>query len=239
MALALAGLFYTVIPLYQKAAVDEQLARRETELKGIEANLQRARTEAYRLRRDDVMRVTSRRAGEGCADTRNTVMHRPEPDEPREQYHNRLVALDINIESCVAQYLKDLVAAKTLTNEDVASLEAWSKSLVTELEGSRQQVIRAISELPEAGKMDPSRLDAVGAFVAKTDELVDRYRAPLSAELRARQTEDRFNYRVQITQERLAMDYRLNVFRRLVNELEPKEWRIERANRAAPQATAS
>ena len=45
MALALAGLFYTVIPLYQKAAVDEQLARREMELKAVEASLAEGKAE--------------------------------------------------------------------------------------------------------------------------------------------------------------------------------------------------
>ena len=60
--MALAGLFYTVIPLYQKAAVDEQLARREAELKGVEAALAEVQAETYRLRRDNYMRVATRAA---------------------------------------------------------------------------------------------------------------------------------------------------------------------------------
>lgn len=46
----MAGLFYTVIPLYQKAAVDEQLARREADLKVVEAALAEVKAETYRLR---------------------------------------------------------------------------------------------------------------------------------------------------------------------------------------------
>lgn len=238
VALALAGLFYTVIPLYQKAAVDEQLARREAELKAIEANLKRARAEAYRLRREEVMRAMSRRASDGCADTRNTVMRLPDIGEPRDQVHNRLVALSINVESCVGRYLADVVATKTLSDEDAAFLTAWTKSLAAELEASRQQAIRTIADLPEIGKRDPSRLDAVGSAVARADEIYGRYRALYSEEQRARQAEDRFNYRVQITQERVAGDYRSNVFRRLLNELEPKEWKAERTNRSTPVAAS-
>ncbi|WP_162615761.1 MULTISPECIES: hypothetical protein [Ralstonia solanacearum species complex] len=238
VALALAGLFYTVIPLYQKAAVDEQLARREAELKAIEAHLKRARAEAYRLRRDEVMRVTSLRAGDGCADSRNTVMHLPEIDEPREQVHSRLIDLSINVENCVGQHLADLVATKALSDEDAALLTLWSKSLAAELEASRQQAIRTITDLPEIGKRDPSRLDAVGSAVTRADEFFERYRPLYSEKQRARQAEERFNYRVQITQERIAGDYRSNVFRRLLNELEPKEWKAERANRTTPVAAS-
>jgi hypothetical protein len=43
------GYWYTVIPLYQKAAVDEQLAKRETELKQLDLDLARTRREAYEL----------------------------------------------------------------------------------------------------------------------------------------------------------------------------------------------
>ncbi|WP_317736724.1 hypothetical protein [Burkholderia pseudomallei] len=232
-------MFYTVIPLYQKAAVDEQLARRETELKVVEANMQRARMESYRLRRDDLLRALSLRTGDDCSGVPGIVMQPSDIDEPKALRRRRAVTLDINVESCIEQHVGDPTVARALSRDDLASLKTRSKSLATELEASRQEAIRTIAVLPEAAKTDPSRLDPVGAFVARMDNFVGQYVRSIGSEQRTRETNDRFNYRVQITQERIAMDYRLNVSKRLVSELEPEEWKADRIKAPAPRAALS
>lgn len=233
VALALAGLFYTVIPLYQKAAVDEQLARREMELKAVEASLTEGKAEVYRLRRDDLVRVTVRGAAEECSDSFRGFMDLPAGErEPEEAYRLRL---DVNVKDCVDRHLARAETSKQLGAADLEAWRAWAKPIVAELEAERLRTRQTVQELPRRAAADPSLLDDDGEFSQITEELFKHYEAYLfpTPQLRQERDKHQFARRLQFTRERVAMAYRLSVSTRLTQTLEPKMWKVERAKKEA------
>jgi hypothetical protein len=100
------GYWYTVIPLYQKAAVDEQLAKREAELKKLDTDLAKARRAAYELERGGLLEQTAIRASYDCAafwkQGRSTPMDR----------------MNQSLSPCITKASESIVSTKRLTEED-------------------------------------------------------------------------------------------------------------------------
>jgi hypothetical protein len=240
IGLALAGLFYTVIPLYQKAAVDEQLARREMELKTVETTLAEAKTETYRLRRDNYMRVATGSAADECSDVRRGFM--PMPTEEAESERVYRLQLNIDMVECVDRYLAQAAEVKDLNPTDLKVWRAWATPMAAELEAQRQAARKRIAELPEKARADPSVLEPVGELTRRMDEILERGGAFRTPEQRQQRLRRLFAQQVESTQTHIAGDYRQRASTRLMRELEPKPWREERQRReraARPSAPAS
>jgi len=229
IGLALAGLFYTVIPLYQKAAVDEQLARREIELKALEAALAEVKLETYRLRRDNYARVATRAAADECSDVVRGF--RTLPQDTRESVPQYRIRLDVDVVECVNRYLARADEVKELNQADLETWRTWATAMAVELEEQRQVARQNIDQLPKKASSDPSVLEPDGEFTKKADEFLSRYDALLSPEKRQERQQRLFAQRVETTQTRIAADYRHRVSVRLLRELEPKAWRDERQKR--------
>lgn len=236
IGLALAGLFYTVIPLYQKAAVDEQLARREAELRVVEESLAEAKTETYRLRRDNYVRVATRAAADECSDVRRGFMSIPQGlKESDQEYRHKL---DIGVVDCISRYLARADVVKELNPADLATWRGWATPIAVELETQRQTARDAIATLPKKAAADPSVLEPLGDFARRTDEFLSRYDAFRTPEQRQERLRRLFDQRVETTQTSIATAYRQHVSVRLLRELEPKPWRDERASREAATRSA-
>lgn len=243
IGLALAGLFYTVIPLYQKAAVDEQLARREAELKAVENSLAEARTETYRLRRDNYLRVAARAASDECSDVRRSFMPIPESIGNTERRYR--LQLDVNVVDCVKRYLARADEVKELSPADLEVWRAWATPLAMELETQRQAARQKVGDMPQLAAADPSVLEPLGDFARRTEDFLSRYDALRTPEQRLERQRRFFDQRVESTQSSIAASYRQQVSLRLLRELEPKVWREERQKReesmrpSAPASAAS
>lgn len=231
IGLALAGLFYTVIPLYQKAAVDEQLARREAELKVVEAALAEVKAESYRLRRDNYMRVATWAAANQCSDVFRGIMPIPEGMKESEQEYR--LRLDVGVVDCVNRYLTTANEVKELSSADLETWRAWAIPIAVDLDEQRQAAREAIATLPEKARADPSVLDPDGALVQRMDEILLRSGAFRTPEQRQERHRRLFEQRVKSTSWRIAATYRERVSTRLLRELEPKPWRDARARREA------
>ena len=231
IGLALAGLFYTVIPLYQKAAVDEQLARREAELKVVEAALVEVRAETYRLRRDNYMRAATRAAADECSDVLRSFIPIPQGLKESDREYRR--KLDVDVVDCINRYLARANAVKELNPSDVATWRAWATPIAVELDERRQTARETIAALPKKALTDPSLLEPEGDLVRGVDELLSRYGAFRTPKQRQEQLLRLFYQRVETTQTKIATAYRQHVSVRLLRELEPKPWRDERASREA------
>lgn len=229
VVLALAGLFYTVIPLYQKAAVDEQLARREAELNAVEARLAEGKAEVYRLRRDNFMRIATGSAADECSDVRRGFM----PIPPAEAELERVYRLQLNVDmvECVGRYLARAAEVRDLSPTDLAVWRNWATPMAAELEAQRQAAREKIAELPEKAQADPSVLEPVGHFARRMDEILERGGAFRTAEQHQRQLRQLFAQQRRSTQTHIAADYRQRASVRLMRELEPKPWRDERQTR--------
>lgn len=232
----MAGLFYTVIPLYQKAAVDEQLARREGELKVVEAALAQVKAETYRLRRDSYMRAATWAASDECSDVRRGFMPIPQSLKESDQEYRR--RLDVGVVDCVNRYLARASVVKKLNPADLATWRAWAAPIAVELEEQRQTARETIAALPKKAAADPSVLEPAGDFVRRADEFLLRYDAFRTPEQRQQRLRRLFDQRVESTQTSIAAAYRQRVSVRLLRELEPKLWRDERASREAATRSA-
>lgn len=238
IGLALAGLFYTVIPLYQKAAVDEQLARREAELKAVESSLAEARTETYRLNRDNYLRNATRAAADECADVRRSFMTIPS-GTPESEFRLRL---DVDVVGCVNRYLARADEVKVLNPADLAVWRAWATSIASDLEAERQAARQKVVGVRQKAAADPSVLEPLGDFARRTDEFLSRYDALRTPEQRQERLRRLFDQRVERTQTSIATSYRQRASLLLLRELEPKLWRDERRMREVatrPPAPAS
>lgn len=236
IGLALAGLFYTVIPLYQKAAVDEQLARREAELKVVETALAEAKSETYRLRRDNYIRVATRSAADECSDVRRGFM--PIPQDLKESDRGYRRRLDVGVVDCINRYLARANVVKELNPADLATWRAWATPIAVELDEERQTARETIAALPKKAAADPSVLEPVGDLMRRADEFLSRYYASRTPEERQEHIRRLFDQRVETTQTSIAAAYRQRVSVRLLRELEPKLWRDERASREAATRSA-
>jgi hypothetical protein len=216
VGIALAGIFYTVIPLYQKAAVDEQLARRESELKDVEEKLVNARAEAYRLRRVQFMLPISLQTADDCTGIRRSIM---QPALLAEKDDNkRAITLDVDIEECVAKHLESALKRNVLSGTDGKKLYDYVLPIAKNLELKRRTVAAFILNLPVAAAKDPSLLGPEGYFTGRFFEhFGDRLSSP---ELEKK----RFESRVRLTQQKKAADFSLEAATKLRQAMSPTKW---------------
>jgi hypothetical protein len=227
VALALFGLFYTVIPLYQKAAVDEQLARREAELKDVEGRLVLARREAYEVRRERNMLALISRSDE-CSELL-VAMGRLAEDVSREMRREIVLTFKVDIRACLIRKVAELRDEKILSLEDIATLEKSADAIGSELMAQREEVAMKIAGLPEAARKDVSLLYPQGTFVQRANEQIDKWDARVPPHLRKDRTEERLIAQIEWTQERMAQDFRSMAMKRIRDGLVPKEWMAEKA----------
>jgi hypothetical protein len=140
------GLFYTVIPLYQKAAVDEQVARQQVELERIGKELDASYA---KIRRQTVIQFTFF-AGPACT---GLLQHIPDHVEPGKQ-SNQKGPLDFDIHACLTQQLQDFGLKRELTDIDRATLAAEVAKVGERLEASRLAANLAVGQLKPA---DPTK----------------------------------------------------------------------------------
>lgn len=223
VALALFGLFYTVIPLYQKAAVDEQLARREAELKEVESRLVAARQEAYESRRERRM-LGLLFASDDCAELRKAIGQAALEDS-KERRREIILNFEVDIRACLLGKIAELRNEKILTEEDIAVLENNARGLGQELMRERADLAVRISDLPKTARKDASLLAPRGDMVRRADDFIDRADALLPPHLRRDRTEERLISQIEWTQEQMAQEFRLSASKRIRQHLVPKEWR--------------
>lgn len=233
VVLALAGLFYTVIPLYQKAAVDEQLARREAELKVVEAKLAEAKTELYRVKRDNYMSVATREAARECSDAvKDFTVPRAEGRRRPGDYRWHMY---VNVVDCVEQYLAKAEADKELSQVDMTIWRTWASSLAKRLEARRLNAVTALEELPAKAALDPKLLEVKNPFLAQAERALKRQggaSAP-TPEIQKEWDERDFERKLRAAEDHLVSEHRSEVARQLHETLEPQAWRDERAKREA------
>lgn len=176
--LTLWTLFYTVIPLYKTAALEEQIARREAELKAAEqkltkteANLAQLNDKVYRRNRAEVLWNLYFRAGPSCSG----LLREPEqfisldaPPPPKRPL------LAINVADCLADELAKTNAKSLLQKSDLDYLHAAVMRVSQSLEARRAQAqeelrqmeFKSTAELHAVAPVDP-HVEQLKAWIAK------------------------------------------------------------------------
>lgn len=208
-ALTLWALFYTVIPLYKTAALEEQIARREAELKDMEQNLARTVTalkdateKAYHRSRADILWNLDFQAGPRCSGLLRPVEQlasfggnsREEP-----------VLLD-NVGACLKGVLDKLEPESVLRHADLLALHATVDQTIVTLEERRSDAQAAITQMETKSVEELYTFAPKGPFVRRMDEWFATV-GQAYPEIGKRATQDEHTYAVRHAQAKIVRDF--------------------------------
>lgn len=138
----LGTLYFTVVPLYQKAALEETVARLERDLKVLRV----AHDESYSRLRDLAVREFVTYAGAECS---GLLIPPPAPGaRARQTEEHSRDALGIEATSCL---MKNLKVAKALSNLEKRDFDRFSERvlmLAKELDADRVSALKEFSDVP-------------------------------------------------------------------------------------------
>ncbi|KAB1448551.1 hypothetical protein [Bordetella bronchiseptica] len=178
--LTLWALFYTVIPLYKTAALEEQIARREAELKTTEqrlaetvATLNDATERAYDRSRADILWNLNYQAGPSCSglfrlpEEPIALGDKPGPERP---------LLDINVDECLTGELAKLKPQSVLRDADLLALHAAVDQTAASLEKQRSDALAAMRQMETKNTDELYAFAPKGPFVQQMDAWFDKVR---------------------------------------------------------------
>jgi hypothetical protein len=157
------AIYYTVIPLYQKALLDEQIARKEMEL----ANLQKTLNSSNGKIRSYAIGKYINYATAKCA---HVLIPLPEPNSPKEPHYAQLV-LNIDQKNCLQKALNDTASLKELNTNDFNYLVSEVLKIGEELKSSRsaaqirfnraEKTVKSNSSLAELSELGVSTRNVI------------------------------------------------------------------------------
>jgi hypothetical protein len=150
VALTLWTIVYTVIPLYQKAALDEAMARTEAELRFTEAEAGRIYVEM----RSYIQERLIDRVGTECT---GLMLPPAVPDGP----DTEAMELAIDVDACSREQLRTSVGIKKLHPVDARYLAEKITTLGVSLEADKAQMRRDFASFYERAKLNPGLVQPV------------------------------------------------------------------------------
>jgi hypothetical protein len=184
-ALTIGALYFTVIPLYKTAALEEAIAKREAELRvaderlaTTQAHLQAANERLYRRERDEIARRFALAAGPRCSGAFRQPLE-PDLDGPRPASRPELLIAE-NVADCLGQELANVQPQGVLKEADAAFLEAAVRALGNDFEQLRARARQDIQEVRARAAADPSTLEPPGPLEKRAEERSARWRAELA-----------------------------------------------------------
>jgi hypothetical protein len=160
------AIFFTVIPLYQKALLDEQIAQKELDL----MHLQQSLDAAYKKIRSSVVADFTFQASARCSGLLlppESLTHLEDPSEKSDPSQAEQV-LAIEPAKCLDHEL-DLADLQELRPVDAAFLRTEVDRVAKELDGARKTGLERFSRAEETTKFAPHPMptDGIGGAVAK------------------------------------------------------------------------
>lgn len=169
------ALFYTVIPLYKVALLEESIARRELELYEKNEELASAKNlfrqlsdEIYKKERGEVVESVIHQGVRECTNFSYLMSEATASLEGKRRYYNALQ--DTNYSVCLLAVLDGSSASGVLTNVDFSYLKDYLKGVAVKLNGMRDQSIREMATIEARAEKDPSVLAPKGEFEKGLDE---------------------------------------------------------------------
>ncbi|MFV0678517.1 hypothetical protein [Variovorax sp. tm] len=217
------GFYFTVIPLYQKAVLDELIAQREVDLKNAQKDIALAKREAYEQRRLNFTQQLARSAADRCAETRLSI-GQPGIKESRAVRHERIVNLSLEVSSCLTSASELNKATSVLTKSDHDFLAQLLANTGKALDDKRREALENIASLPRRAVADPSVLQPVGEYVSQAYEFQDRASSILNRPISKDVLDERFRFQVMVSQEALAYEYRMGAFKTILTAIRDVKW---------------
>ena len=138
LLLTIGGFYFTVLPLYQKALLEEAIAKKEVELKGISAALE----ESYSRVRESVVKEFVFTSGASCSG----LMLPPQNADllgihiPNRKPHAQEI-LEIEPKKCLVEALSKYPGLRNLRSEDTRALQDAVSRIASELDKRRSELI--------------------------------------------------------------------------------------------------
>ena len=244
-------IYFTVIPLYQKALLEESIAKKEIELKEATAlldakekmlssaqeklakvdsdlvktrnDLARAQLLTYVQQRNTDLFSMAMGAGADCTG----LLRRPE--ELDDAKANRKAPFEENFElspgDCIRDAFQKSRLRQRLKELDLRHIEKEIATLSTSLRARRNSALRTSNDVPEAARRNPKLLRPPSGFEARTEAFLARVRIinPLPPE---QQREQDFQRAVTRTRNAISDEY-LKAARDGIGDLGRTSWPIK------------
>lgn len=198
-----AGFYFTVLPLYQKALLDEAIARREIELKQATESLNAAREEAYVLARASAVKDYAIRASWKCSGIAAMGEAESASDPSRPDAGTRTLSrhFEIDVGVCLAQELESARGFRELRLADREFFAQQIQLLVADLQSERFEAMAAFESVPKRGRDNPESLPPPGRYMGRMLDFLEGKRPPGEV------AERRLAARISAEQSRVAMSY--------------------------------
>lgn len=220
LLITIATIYFTVIPLYQKALLDEAIARKEIELKQATALLDKAYKRVQENASNDFVNYSMR----ACSGLFTQV------DEMGRSPRTLIgTALGIDIYSCLQNGLREVMPRSELHPEDQVKFERSVLALASSLRKIEDTAIFHYKEVPTIAKTSPEKLPVpqLGPYERKVQEDVQRWTAILGKVGIVESAEQRRQHEIDFAasheQSRTVRAYGNEVARRIV-ELRKFDW---------------
>ncbi|MEV4697531.1 hypothetical protein MRBLMX9_001637 [Pseudomonas brassicacearum] len=221
-ALTIGALYFTVIPLYKTAALEESIARRESELRVMNEKLEAAsvaldkvKLETYRRdRRDLQKRIVF--AAPFCSG----LMTPPHERSSMKNYQLGDNLLKVDAAHCLREEFKKSKAEETLKPEDYSYLRETVENISTRLSQLQKQALLDFDSVPERAAKDPSILAPMGPAAQDAEQLTQLIEtlAPGIADPKRK-----FKNAVDRTRSKISLDFS-DAVRKEILELWNIEW---------------
>jgi hypothetical protein len=208
--ITIGGFYFTVLPLYQKAVLEEAIARKEIELKASEKLLK----ESYAKIRSFTISSFVFSAGAECS---GLMIPAGELDSPRTTTHAEDI-LSIDAAKCLSNELRESESLRQLREPDLKALSSRVEEISIELTSMRKKALQVQREIPSRARKDPSILEPIGRLRERALSLLAIYQDKASVESK------RLEYAIEETQSVAASQYAQKV-RELISTLRAIEWK--------------
>ncbi|WP_157137866.1 hypothetical protein [Herbaspirillum lusitanum] len=171
-ALTILGFYFTVIPLYQKAVLDEAIAMKEIELKSMQKTLEKS----YSQIRTFSLHQFIFNWGAECT---GLLIRIPRSSIDRKEIlketEPRSKILELDSSTCLREAVLKDKNLKNLNKEDYEKLREQVDKLAADLDGKRKVALQDFKDFPNKAKTDPSVLEPVEGFALSILEPLRRY----------------------------------------------------------------
>lgn len=177
-ALTIGALYFTVIPLYKTAALEESIARRESELRTMNEKLEvatvaleKVKVEAYGRDRNDLLKKIAF-VSPYCSGLMTPPGARN--SDKRAGLGDNLLKIDAA--QCLRAEFEGSNAKTILTVEDYSYLKDTIENISTKLSKVQKKALLDIELVPERAAKDPSTLAPMGPMaedVERLDKLIE------------------------------------------------------------------
>lgn len=196
--ITIGSLYFTVLPLYQKAVLDEAIARKEVELAASEKSLEQS---YVRLRTFAVKEFIFGTAVQ-CSSLKLPPQRLRDLDKKSSPSQSAAEEIfGIHAGACLKDEFQKSTSLKELRASDLQSLASYIERIAADLALKRDAALKEYQSIPQRAKTDPSILKPVGPFSEHMLAILSKSQPVAWIEA------SRFSLAVTETQSAVAHDY--------------------------------